>query len=127
LLQNESIQSPISKADAANHRRQRNLLDGEVEMLQGFEYNMEGKLCITLYAPYMVAINRVAGTLEVTILAFVPINRTAPPSGSRHFKVKYFLFLQKKDIVNFGYELVSFLKYERIAVTGIVGDLGGKP
>jgi len=96
LLQNESIRSPISKADATNHRRQRNLLDGKIEMLQGFKCNMKGKLSTILYAPYPGAINRVAGTLEVTILAFVPINRTAAPSGSRHFKVKYFLFLQKK-------------------------------
>jgi len=57
---------------------------------------MKDKLCTNLYAPDPGAISRVAATLEVTNPAFVPINRTAAPSGGRHFKVKYFLFLQKR-------------------------------
>jgi hypothetical protein len=63
------------------------VLDGEVEMLQGFEFNIKGKLGTTLYAPYTSEIDRVAGTLEVTIPAFVPINMIAAPAGSTHFKI----------------------------------------
>jgi hypothetical protein len=77
----------VIKADATNDRGQRNVLDGEVEMLQGFEFNIKGKLGTTLYAPYTSEIDRAAGTLEVTIPAFVPINMVAAPTGSTHFKI----------------------------------------
>ena len=37
------------------------------------------------------------------------------------------VFIKKADLVNFGYDPVVFLKGKRIAVTGSVSDLGGKP
>jgi hypothetical protein len=77
----------VIKADETNDRGQRNVLDGEVEMLQGFEFNIKGKLGTTLYAPYASEIDRVTGSLEVTIPAFVPINMVAAPTGSTHFKI----------------------------------------
>jgi len=77
----------VVQADATNDRGQRNVIDGEVEMLQGFEFNIKGKLGTTLYAPYTGEIDRAAGTLEVTIPAFVPINMVAAPAGSTHFKI----------------------------------------
>jgi hypothetical protein len=77
----------VIKADETNDRGLRNVIDGEVEMLQGFEFNIKGKLGTTLYAPYTGSIDRVAGSLEVTIPAFVPINMVAAPTGSTHFKI----------------------------------------
>ncbi len=77
----------VIKADATNDRGQRNVIDGEVDMLQGFEFNIKGKLGTTLYAPYTGSIDRVSGALEVTIPAFVPINMVAAPAGSTHFKI----------------------------------------
>jgi hypothetical protein len=77
----------VIKADATSDRGLRNVIDGEVEMLQGFEFNIKGKLGTTLYAPYTSEIDRAAGTLEVTIPAFVPINMVAAPTGSTHFKI----------------------------------------
>jgi hypothetical protein len=41
----------------------------------------------TIYAPYTGSIDRAAGTLEVTIPPFVPINMIAAPAGSTHFKL----------------------------------------
>lgn len=37
------------------------------------------------------------------------------------------VFIKKEDLVNFGYDPVAFLKGKRVAVTGRVSDLGGKP
>jgi endonuclease G len=37
------------------------------------------------------------------------------------------VFIKKEDLVNFGYDPVAFLKGKRIAVSGKVSDLGGKP
>ena len=61
LLQNASDSRMVSrltklmvkvvKADATNPRGQRNVIDGEAELLQGFDFNKNGKLGRTIYAP----------------------------------------------------------------------------
>lgn len=77
----------VIKADATNERGQRNIIDGEAELLQGFEFNTRGKLTATLYAPYTTGIDRTAGTLVVTIPSFVPGNMIQAPAGTTHFKI----------------------------------------
>ena len=75
----------VIQADAVNERGLRNVIDGEAELLEGFDFNVNGKLGTTLYAPFTGAINRVTGELVVTIPAFVPANMVAAPGGSTHF------------------------------------------
>lgn len=97
MLQNASDSKMVSRlttemvkviqADATNQRGQRNVIDGEAELLQGFEFNISGKLGTTLYAPYSATINRTSGALEVSIPSFVPLNMVAAPSGTTHFKI----------------------------------------
>jgi hypothetical protein len=97
MLQNASDSRMVSRltqkmveviqADATNTRGQRNVIDGEAVLLEGFEFNKNGKLGTTLYAPYTGTINRVAGTLTANIPAFVPINMIAAPGGTTHFKI----------------------------------------
>jgi hypothetical protein len=77
----------VIQADATNPRGQRNVIDGEAELLEGFEFNINGKLGTTLYAPYNTTIDRVAGTLAVSIPSFVPLNMLAAPGGATHFKL----------------------------------------
>ncbi|MBS4043676.1 MAG: hypothetical protein KGZ59_07650 [Chitinophagaceae bacterium] len=97
MLQNASDSRMVSRltqkmvevvqADATNPRGQRNVIDGEAELLQGFEFNIAGKLGTTLYAPYTSTIDRVAGTLEASIPSFVPLNMISAPGGTTHFKI----------------------------------------
>jgi len=97
MLQNASDSRMVSRLtqkmveviqeDATNPRGQRNVIDGEAELLEGFEFNISGKLGTTLYAPYTSTIDRVAGTLAVSIPAFVPLNMIAAPGGATHFKI----------------------------------------
>lgn len=97
LLQNASDSRMVSRLtqkmveviqeDATNPRGQRNVIDGEAELLVGFEFNKNGKLGTTLYAPYTGTIDRVAGTLAASIPSFVPINMIAAPGGTTHFKI----------------------------------------
>ena len=77
----------VIQEDITNPRGQRNVIDGEAELLEGFEFNISGKLGTTLYAPFIGTIDRVAGTLTADIPAFVPINMLAAPGGSTHFKI----------------------------------------
>jgi hypothetical protein len=48
----------VIQADAVNERGLRNVIDGEAELLLGFEFNIRGKLGTTLYAPFVGAIDR---------------------------------------------------------------------
>jgi len=77
----------VLQEDATNPRGQRNVIDGEAEMLEGFEFNKNGKLGTTLFAPFTGTIDRVAGTLTVDIPAFVPQNMIDAPGGTTHFKI----------------------------------------
>jgi len=77
----------VVQADATNPRGQRNVIDGEAMLLEGFEFNIAGKLGNTLYAPYAATINRVTGALTVNLPAFVPINMVAAPGGTTHFQI----------------------------------------
>ena len=77
----------VLQADVTSVRGQRNVIDGEAELLEGFEFNIRSKLGTTLYAPFTSVIDRVAGTLTVTIPSFIPINMVAAPGGSTHFKI----------------------------------------
>jgi len=77
----------VIQEDATNPRGMRNVIDGEAELLQGFDFNIHGKLGTTLYAPFTSTIDRVAGTLTANIPAFVPLNMIAAPGGTTHFKI----------------------------------------
>lgn len=77
----------VIQADTVSVRGLRNVIDGEAELLQGFEFNIRGKLGTSLFAPFVGAIDRVAGTISVAIAPFIPANMIAAPSGTTHFKI----------------------------------------
>lgn len=69
LLQNASDPRMVSRLtkemvrvlqeDAVNPRGLRNVIDGEAELLAGFDFNINGKLGTTIYAPFTPVIDRV--------------------------------------------------------------------
>lgn len=77
----------VIQADQVSERGLRNVIDGEAELLFGFEFNIRGKLGTSLYAPFVAAIDRVSGEITVDIASFVPANMIAAPSGTTHFKI----------------------------------------
>ncbi|RXK60989.1 hypothetical protein ESA94_11095 [Lacibacter luteus] len=77
----------VIQADATNERGLRNVIDGEAELLEGFEFNASSKLGTSLFAPYSASIDRVSGALAIAIPPFVPMNMVAAPSGATHFKL----------------------------------------
>ena len=97
LLQNSSDNRMVSRltkkmveviqADTTSTRGQRNVIDGEAELLEGFEFNSNAQLSNTLYAPYTATIDRVAGTLKIALASFVPADMIAAPGGTTHFKI----------------------------------------
>jgi hypothetical protein len=77
----------VIQADATNLRGLRNVIDGEAELLSGFEFNIRGKLDSSLFAPFVSTIDRVTGTISVDIDSFVPQNMLAAPIGTTHYKI----------------------------------------
>lgn len=77
----------VIQADATNPRGLRNVIDGEAELLEGFEFNKNGKLGTTLFAPNTSAIDRVTGVLSVNVHSFIPAAMISAPSGTMHVKI----------------------------------------
>jgi hypothetical protein len=77
----------VIQADTTNVRGQRNVIDGDPELLTGFEFNENGRLDKTLLVPYSWTIDRPTGVLTITIPEFIAANLIAVPPGSTHFKL----------------------------------------
>jgi hypothetical protein len=77
----------VVKTDTVNDRGARTIQDGNMSLIQGFEFNTNGKLGSTLFTPSINAFDRVTGEATVSIAAFVPSVRIAAPNGTTHFKV----------------------------------------
>jgi len=77
----------IVKTDTTNERGLRTIPDGNLSLLEGFEFNLNGKLGATLYAAFTKAFDRVSGDATLNIAAFSPTVRVAAPTGTTHFKV----------------------------------------
>jgi len=96
----------VIKADATSERGQRNVIDGEASLLEGFEFNANSKLGTTLFAGYTVTVNRATGLLVINFP-----NLIAAPSGATHFK-----------IVSAGAE-IDFEEQVYVVETGTSGEL----
>jgi len=77
----------VIQADLTNERGLRNVIDGEAELLMGFEFNIGGKLGTTLFVPFEGAIDRASGSITVDVESFIPANMIAAPGGTSHFKI----------------------------------------
>jgi hypothetical protein len=77
----------VIKADATSNRGLRNVMDGETEFLQGFEFNKDSTLSTTFPVELTTAIDRVTGQLTVAIPSFIPREDIIAPEGATHFKL----------------------------------------
>lgn len=74
------------RADAVSDRGKRNVLNGNLELLQGFEFSLAGELTTTFKSPYVPAIDRTGGTLSVSVPSFIPARMLSIPEGATHFR-----------------------------------------
>jgi len=77
----------VLQSDKKNARGKRKVVEGDLELLNGFEFNEQGKLSTTFAAPYHCNINRVTGELKITVPPFVPEELIKAPGGATHFKL----------------------------------------
>ncbi len=77
----------VVKSDLINERGDRTIQDGDLGLINGFDFNIRGKLGTTLFAPFVVAFDRITGDVTADLAAFSPIVRIAAPGGTTHFKI----------------------------------------
>jgi hypothetical protein len=77
----------VIQADVTSVRGLRNVIDGEAELLTGFEFNIRGKLGTSLFAPFVGVIDRTTGEITVDLASFIPSNMIAAAAGTTHFKI----------------------------------------
>lgn len=76
----------VIKADQVSDRGKRNVLDGELILLQGFDFNGNARLSATVYAQASFEIDRVSGVMDVNIPSFNPESQIVAPGGTTHFR-----------------------------------------
>jgi hypothetical protein len=77
----------VVKADKTSVRGARNVVNGEAELLAGFEFNQNSPLSTTFFAPYTSTIDRAAGNLSVAIPAFNASEMIIAPPGATHYRL----------------------------------------
>ena len=77
----------VVKADTTNSRGERNIIDGDLMFLKGFEFNLNGKLGACFYAPFTATVDRVAGELKADVPSFIPLNMVKAPGGTTHYRI----------------------------------------
>lgn len=78
----------VLREDAVNPRGQRNVIDGEATLLQGFQFNRNAQLESTLRVQFKSSIDRATGNMIVDIPAFAPASMISVPDGATHFQLK---------------------------------------
>ena len=82
-----SLFNKVVKLDRINPRGKRNVLDGELELITGFEFNDRVSLSSTLAITPEISINRATGEIKLVIAAFIPFTALKFPQNATHFKI----------------------------------------
>ncbi|TXF79614.1 hypothetical protein [Chryseobacterium sp.] len=77
----------VIQMDETNPRGLRNVIDGEAELLTGFDFNLNAQLGNSLYAPWEWTLDRATGDAGITMAPFSPSSMIAAPGGTTHFKI----------------------------------------
>ena len=77
----------VLQSDITNKRGLRTVQDGDLELLNNFDFNIEGKLSTILYAPFVSTVDRTTGELQISVPPFIPSDSVLAPSGATHFKI----------------------------------------
>ncbi len=77
----------VVKSDPTDVRGARTVANGDSSLLQGFNFNGNAELTTVFTQPYTTAVDRVGGTLDVTVPSFVPTDGIVAPEGTTHFMI----------------------------------------
>lgn len=76
----------VIQADTVNLRGERNVTDGNLALLTGFEFNISATLGSMLSVSYTASVDRESGEARVVVPAIVPQESIVAPQGATHCK-----------------------------------------
>lgn len=77
----------VIKSDPVSPRGKRNVQNGDMELLNGFDFNKKGKLNTVFFNGYTPTFNRATGAFDVAIPAFLPDETIDAPKGTTHIQI----------------------------------------
>jgi hypothetical protein len=80
------VMMKVITADKISGRGFRNVTDGKVELLKGFDFNIHSRLTSTIRASFSAAIYRSSGKAKVDFSVFAPATLITSPNGATHFQ-----------------------------------------
>jgi hypothetical protein len=115
----------VSHTDTTSARGERTPAAGDLTLLSGFNFNKNAVFNSTFEAPSTVTVDRVAGTIDIGILSFVPIDSMAAPQGATHFKIVMAGSEVDFDAVTYNTDLqtTAILPFDSTATTSISQSL----
>lgn len=77
----------VISADTMNQKGERNLVDGNLHLLEGFQFNNDADLTTVLFEDFATTIDRVAGHLTADLPVLNPLKDIKAPRGTTHFEI----------------------------------------
>ncbi len=77
----------IVKSDPLNNRGKRTVQDGDMSLLNEFDFNEKGKLNTVFFSGYTPNFDRATGVFDVDVDAFVPNETIDAPKGTTHVQL----------------------------------------
>jgi len=104
----------VVQADPINRRGLRSVIDGDVRLLEGFEFNASCRLRQSLLTPLTSTFNRVTGSVMISIDSFFAVEFIRFPSGATHCKI---IAVTAEIDFNGGSHVTSSSESDRISLT----------
>lgn len=112
----------VVQSDPINRRGLRKVLNGEMNILKGFDFNSNGKLDSTFFGSYETEFDRVTGIGLTTFSPFTPLKALVAPEGTTHFKLSMAVALLDFDALKFSFATTNsgMLSYNTVEIPGLV-------
>ena len=77
----------VLKSDNVNSRGDRLVSKGNMRLIRGFDFNLNGKLSSLLYIQPTASIDRATGIMKAELPAFIPKDMLKAPLNATHFTI----------------------------------------
>lgn len=77
----------VIKTDGVHRRGERLIVNGDMSLIRGFDFNINGKLSSLLFIQPTATIDRASGTMKVELPPFVPKELIKAPLNATYFTI----------------------------------------
>jgi hypothetical protein len=81
------VMSAVLHMDQVHGHGARTVADGDMSLLNEFQFNVRTAVDETFHAPFTSSIDRVTGACKIIIPSNKPLEQIVPPQGATHFRL----------------------------------------